>query len=71
MAENLPTAAAERILRKTGSGRVSQDASEALAELLESVGTEIARTAREMAVKDGRKTVKGADIRQATKEIWG
>lgn len=71
MAENLPTAAAERILRKTGSGRVSEDASEALAELLESVGTEIARTAGEMAAKDGRKTVKGADIRQATKEIWG
>lgn len=71
MAENLPTAAAERILRKTGSGRVSEDASEALAELLESVGTEIARAAGEMAAKDGRKTVKGADIRQATKEIWG
>lgn len=72
MAQNhrLPLAAVERILRKSGSGRVSDDATRALAELLEGVGSEIARAAREMAAKEGRKTVKGGDIRQAAKEVW-
>lgn len=70
MTESLPAAAAERLLRRTGSGRVSDDSAEALAELLESVGTEIARTAGELAAKENRKTVKGIDIRKAAKEVW-
>lgn len=71
MVENLPLAAVERILRKSGSGRVSDDASETLAELLEGAGTEIGRRAGEIAAREGRKTVKGADVRLAIKEVWG
>lgn len=72
MAENhrLPLAAVERILRKSGSGRVSDGAAAVLAELLEGVGSEIARAAREMAAREGRKTVKGGDVRRAAKEVW-
>jgi histone H3/H4 len=44
---------------------VSEDASEALAQLLEEYGKNVARKAVSLAKHAGRKTVKAEDIRQA------
>lgn len=64
MAE-LPVAPVARLVRNAGAERVSEDASEALAQLLEEYGKNVARKAVSLAKHAGRKTVKAEDIRQA------
>ncbi len=64
MAE-LPVAPVARLVRNAGAERVSEDASEALAQLLEKYGENVARKAVSLAKHAGRKTVKAEDIRQA------
>jgi histone H3/H4 len=64
MAE-LPIAPITRIVRNAGAERVSEDASQELARLLEDYGTKIARKAVSLARHAGRKTVKREDIREA------
>ncbi len=67
MAE-LPISPIDRIIRKAGAERVSGEAAELLAEVLEDEGKEIATRANELAEHAGRKTVKREDIRMAVKE---
>ncbi len=67
MAEVLPLAAMETILKNNGAQRVSQDAKEALREVLEDAAREISEKAAKIAKHTGRSTVKGEDIRIAVK----
>lgn len=66
MAE-LPLAAVDRIIRKAGGARVSEEAAAALSEVLEEQGIKIAQHASELARHANRKTVTAVDIRLALK----
>jgi histone H3/H4 len=57
--------AVERILKKAGAGRVSADATAALADLMEEYGLFLAKEAKKMSDHTGRKTVRGSDVRMA------
>jgi DNA-binding protein len=61
----LSQAAVERIIKKAGAERVSAEATETLAELMEEYGIFLAKEAKKMADHAGRKTMRGSDIRMA------
>ncbi len=61
----LSQAAVERIIKKAGAGRVSSDAIETLAALMEEYGIFLAKEAKKMSDHAGRKTLRGSDIRMA------
>ncbi|MCX8202663.1 MAG: NFYB/HAP3 family transcription factor subunit [Candidatus Micrarchaeota archaeon] len=62
---NLSVASVERIIRAAGGSRVSREAAEALAVILEQKGMEIASKAAKLARHAGRKTITADDIRLA------
>jgi histone H3/H4 len=63
----LPVAAVDRLIRKSGARRVSEDAATALAEVLEERALAIANEAARLAEHAGRRTVRDVDIRLAAK----
>ena len=58
-----------RILKKAGAERVSDESANELRRILEEVGTSIAKSAVEMSVHAGRKTIKAEDVRLAAKQF--
>jgi histone H3/H4 len=65
----LPLAVMGRLLNEGGAERVSQDAKEALAEVLEDYALKITRAAILLSEHAGRKTVRRDDIRLATRNL--
>lgn len=65
--KNLPLAAMEKILKKSGAERVSEKAKGALKLVLEEMAEEMAESAIKFANHAGRKTVKAEDIKLASK----
>ncbi|MBS3136435.1 histone family protein [Candidatus Woesearchaeota archaeon] len=63
----IPLAAMEKIIRDAGAERVSDDAKEALKELLEKKAEEISKKAVMLSIHAGRKTVKSSDVKLALK----
>ncbi|VVB59946.1 Archaeal histone HAN1 subunit A [uncultured archaeon] len=63
----LSISACERLIKKGGGERVSKEAAEELAKILEEIGVDISKQASTMALHAKRKTVKADDIRLASK----
>ncbi|MDH5568750.1 MAG: NFYB/HAP3 family transcription factor subunit [Nitrosopumilus sp.] len=56
-----------RILKKAGAERVSDESADELRRVIEEIADSIAKSAVEMSSHAGRKTVKGEDIKLASK----
>ncbi len=69
MPEHLPVAPFKKLLKETGL-RVSNEAAEALAEIIEELGYIITEEAIEIAREKGRKTVTVDDIVEARRRLW-
>ncbi|AOV95264.1 histone [Nanohaloarchaea archaeon SG9] len=63
---SLPNAPVERIIRKAGAERVSEDAVEELRIAVQEAGDEIAQDAIDLAEHANRNTVKKEDVEMAT-----
>ncbi|MDD1696105.1 MAG: NFYB/HAP3 family transcription factor subunit [Methanoregula sp.] len=61
----LSLSAVERIIKKAGAERISADATETLAVLMEEYGVFLSKEAKKMSDHAGRKTLRGSDIRMA------
>jgi len=66
---DLPIAPIDRIIRKSGAERVSNDARKDLAEILEERGKTIVQEAVKLAKHAGRKTIKTEDIKLAVTRV--
>lgn len=56
-----------RILKKAGAERVSDESADELRRIIEEIANGIAKNAVDMASHAGRKTIKGEDIKLASK----
>ncbi len=65
----LPLANMERLLKEGGAERVSEDAKEALAEVLEDYGLKISKDAVLLSEHARRKTVRKEDVKLADKRM--
>ncbi|MGV8168981.1 MAG: histone family protein [Candidatus Nanoarchaeia archaeon] len=63
--KDIPLAAMERLLKKAGAERVSEDAKDALRDALEEYALRIGQDAAKYSGHAGRKTVKAEDIKLA------
>jgi histone H3/H4 len=61
----LPIAPIDRIIRKAGAERVSQEAADALANVMENYVIDLAERALILAKHAGRKTIRVEDVRLA------
>ena len=61
----LSHSAVERIIKKAGADRISADATETLAVLMEEYGVFLAKEAKKMSDHAGRKTLRGSDLQMA------
>lgn len=66
----LPLASVDKLIRKGGAYRVSEDAARELSTHLEEMATAVAREAITLAEHAGRKTVKREDIKLAKRAVW-
>jgi histone H3/H4 len=57
----------EKLLKRAGAPRVSEDAKEALREALEEVADALSKKAVDLATHAGRRTVKAEDVKLAKK----
>lgn len=64
----LPLAPVDRIIRNQGAKRVSEEAVEEFAEVLEDIAGDLAAESAALASHAGRKTVKAKDVRLAGKK---
>jgi len=65
--KTLALASMERLMKKAGAERVSEEAKVALRGVLEEFGEEISEAALKLALHAGRKTIKAEDIKLATR----
>ncbi|MBR9689282.1 MAG: histone family protein [Candidatus Altiarchaeota archaeon] len=65
MGMELPLAPMKRLVKGAGAARVSEDAADALREVLEDFASEVASKAVQLARHAGRKTVTKEDIKLA------
>jgi len=63
----IPLATVDRLMRKAGAKRVSEDAALAMAEVVEERALVIAAAAVKLAEHAGRRTVRDVDVRLAAK----
>lgn len=66
----LPLASVDKLIRKAGAHRVSEDAAKELATHLEEIAIEVGREAITLAEHAGRKTVKAEDVSLARKRMF-
>ncbi|HET7642838.1 MAG TPA: histone family protein [Nitrososphaeraceae archaeon] len=59
-----------RVIKKAGAERVSDEASDTLRKILEEIATNISKTAIELSNHAGRKTIKPEDILLAYKNTY-
>ncbi len=69
MPEVMPSSPFKRILKETGM-RVSEDAADALAEIIEELGFLIIEEAQNAAAQKKRKTLRPEDIKEAQRRLW-
>lgn len=58
-----------RILKKAGAERVSDESADELRRIIEELANSIAKNAVDMASHAGRKTIKGEDVKLASKQF--
>ena len=63
----IPLATVDRLMRRAGAKRVSEDAARAMAEVVEERAIVIATEAVKLAEHAGRRTVRDVDVRLASK----